>query len=459
MEALQLAAEACPWCGSAITNEKFEEIQDRIRADERRLREAERAEMELEHQAHTAKAVAQAKAQLSAQLGQQAEVRQKEALEGLRGLLEGERDAARIELANTRTEAASAQAQMAEERARLDARLRQIEAERTEWRESEKQRIETAVRSEVAEDRSRLMQERDAAKGELTTEKVRLERERDAEATRRSMLEEKFKAELAARDEALAKQREVLDAEKDRALSAKDSQVAKERETWRSQVADLNRKLEQKTAHELGEGGEVDLYEALREAFPKDKIRRVKKGEPGGDIIHEVMYRGNVCGRVLYDSKNHKQWRNTFVEKLRADQTEEGADYAILSTLKFPEGKRNVAVVSGVVVAGPKHVVDVVVLLRESLIKFHRQGLSLEERAGKQEALYKHIASGPFRQQLEELDRLNDKLQEIDVEESRRHNKTWEHRGALMKRQKRVVAEVTVGVEAILGGEGSHGRS
>ena len=56
------------------------------------------------------------------------------------------------------------------------------------------------------------------------------------------------------------------------------------------------RKLEKKTAEELGEGAELDLYEELKALFEGDRIRRVPKGTPGADIVHEIVENG-YCRR------------------------------------------------------------------------------------------------------------------------------------------------------------------
>ena len=104
-----------------------------------------------------------------------------------------------------------------------------------------------------------------------------------------------------------------------------------------SELADMQRKLEGKSAHELGEGSEVDLFEQLRNAFEGDRIRRVGKGVNGADVIHEVVHNGKVCGKIIYDAKNRNAWQNGFATKLHADKLARGADHAILSSNKFPK--------------------------------------------------------------------------------------------------------------------------
>src|SRR5258706_228606 len=85
----------------------------------------------------------------------------------------------------------------------------------------------------------------------------------------------------------------------------------------RKRTEALNRQLEKKTANELGEGGEIDIFEALRAEFPKDDISRVKKGQPGVDIVIEVLHKGTPCGKIVIDSKNRSGWQNAYVMKLR----------------------------------------------------------------------------------------------------------------------------------------------
>jgi hypothetical protein len=151
-----------------------------------------------------------------------------------------------------------------------------------------------------------------------------------------SALKEQQAAALA---KTLDEQREVLEKAKEDALNAQAAKSFDENQKLSVKVNELTRALEKKTNEELGEGAEVDLYEALRKEFPEDRVTRVKKGEPGGDILHVVVVQGRDCGKIIYDSKNHKQYRAEHVAKLKIDQLAADAEHAILSTHKFPQGK------------------------------------------------------------------------------------------------------------------------
>ncbi len=152
----------------------------------------------------------------------------------------------------------------------------------------------------------------------------------------------------------------------------------------------MQRALENKTAEELGEGAEVELFEALKAEFPHDHISRVDKGNPPGlTIIHVVMLRGNFkCGTILYDSKNHNQFRWDHVTKLRADQLAAKADHAILATRKFPQGTRQLHMHDGALLANPARVVLLATILRKHLQHVQALRLSEVERENKTAALY-----------------------------------------------------------------------
>jgi len=268
-----------------------------------------------------------------------------------------------------------------------------------------------------------------------------------AKAALQAELEEKHR--LALRKE-LSRQRQLLQQETDHAALRLQAQFQRERDGFQKKLKDLERRLERRTAHEAGEGAELDLFEALREAFPADRITRIQKGQPGADILHQVLYKGEICGRIVIDSKNRQAWQNTFVMKLRADQAAAGADHAILSSTVFPSGARELLIQDGVIVVSPARVVPIVELLRKAAVQMHVLGLSLDQRVGKMSRLYGFITSQEYSRRFGELDRLADDLLDLDVDESKEHQRVWRRRGTLVTRLKNAVREIDTEVAAIL---------
>ena len=235
------------------------------------------------------------------------------------------------------------------------------------------------------------------------------------------------------------------------ALNAAEAKRFEEAQKFKAQLAELSRQLENKTAQELGEGAEVDLFDSLRCAFPDDDITRVVRGAPGADIRHRVLHNGQLCGLILYDSKNHKAWRNDFVTKLRDDQLNDKADHAILSTIAFPQGSHQLHVQDGVVLVNPARAVVVAGIIRAHVVRSHALRLSNEDRQDKAIELYGYITSERFLGQLAKIQATVEDLIELDVKEQNVHKLTWAKRGSLVHAVAKAEADLRVSVEAVVG--------
>ena len=213
----------------------------------------------------------------------------------------------------------------------------------------------------------------------------------------------------------------------------------------------LQRALEKKTSEELGEGAEIDLFEALRAEFPDDDITRFAKGAPGADIRHVVKLRGQECGTIIYDSKNHKAFRSEHVAKLRSDQLAAKAEHAILSLHKFPEGTRQLHQRDGVLLGNPARVVALANLLRQHIIQVHTMRLSGIEREKKTVALYDFITSEQYVQLVRRIEeRTNDLLKEQE-KEVKWHEAHWRREGEALRSIQKAEADIENAVAGILG--------
>ena len=135
------------------------------------------------------------------------------------------------------------------------------------------------------------------------------------------------------------------------------SKAFEERQKLETKLEDLQRQMKKQRANELGESAELDLAEALREAFPNDRFRKIDKGVAGADLWQDVVHNGEVCGRIVYDSKNRNAWRNDYVNKLKTDQIDAEGDYAVLATRVFPSETTQMHIQDGVLVAHPARIV------------------------------------------------------------------------------------------------------
>ncbi len=320
------------------------------------------------------------------------------------------------------------------------AQRKRLEEKFSQELETQKRAAEKLAAQEAEKRVAKLAAERNLA--------VQKAKELEAkEATVRRELQEQAERQL---QKELDQQRLILEKAKDQEVLKKQVEFSREREGWQRKVLEFEKKLQQKTANEIGEGAEVDVYEVLKEAFPHDHITRVAKGQPGADIHHQVMYKGECCGRIIVDSKNRQGWQNAYVTKLREDQTEAKADQAILATTVFPSGQKELAVESGVILVNPARVKYVVGLLRNAIVRMHIQGLSTKERTGKMNQLYNFITSEAFARRLKEATQLTDDILELDVQEQQSHRNVWKKRGTMATRLNNVLRELDTEISAIV---------
>lgn len=251
--------------------------------------------------------------------------------------------------------------------------------------------------------------------------------------------------------ERLRQQREAFEKAGLEAINAEKAKAFTGRQKLEEKLATLQRQLQQKTADELGEGAEVDLYETLRREFPDDRFTRVKNGTPGADIIHEILQHGRVRGQIVYDAKNRDAWRNDYVTKLRQDQLAARADHAVLASRAFPAGAHQIHLQDGVIVANPARVLDLVRILRRQALVADRLRLAGQARQEKTTRLYAFITSDRCRQLLDEIDTVADDLLQVDVKEVKAHEATWKQRGHLIRSVQRARGSLVAEVDQIIG--------
>jgi hypothetical protein len=383
--------------------------------------------------------------------------------------------------ADIRTEALSAaQAELAEKLATAESARQQSEAV-LQARIAEIEATKTAAEQKGDQLQVQLDELRKAKDGELAKVKedavaeaarIRQQAAEAAKSSVRDKLAEKDNAVIEAQAKSaeaegklaqlseqheralkqqLDSQREILENDKEQALNTEKARAFEETQKLSNKVTELQRALEKKTADELGEGAEVNLYEALKAQFPDDRIDRIVKGTPGADIHHVVLYNRRTCGTIIYDSKNHGQFRTDHVTKLRADQLAAKADHAILSTRKFPAKTGQLHIEGGVLLANPARVVTLVTLLRQHLIHLHTLRISSAERENKTAALYDFITSDHCTQFLSRIDANAQGLLDLQMKAKKFHDKAWEKEGVLIKQIQKAQADFSNEICRIIG--------
>lgn len=406
---MEVVLQSCPLCGTELSKVKFVEIQAK-------LRDQKQQEL-LEQKKNAAQVEATVRLRLEAGF--------------------------KKELQTARQDAAKAAKQELDEQIKKIAAERDQANKRAKDAEKEKESAAKAAKQQADEQIKKITIERDEANKKV----------KEAVAREAQIREEAKEEAQKKREKELAGQRAVLEKDKAMALLKQQGEFNREREAFQKKVKVMEHQLQKKTANELGDGGEIDVFEALREAFPGDRITRIKKGQPGADILHEVLHKGQLCGRIVIDSKVRQGWQNGFITKLRQDQVEAGAEQAILATSVFPSGTKELCIDSDIIIANPARVVHITDILRKAMITMHVRGLSMKERADKMGKLYRLITSEAYGRKFNEAGRLTQDILELDVQEKKTHDNVWKKRGTLATKIKNVLREIETDVAAVIEGD------
>jgi hypothetical protein len=264
----------------------------------------------------------------------------------------------------------------------------------------------------------------------------------EAQKVKRAEIDAAVKAATTAlRDGQSAAIAAALEAERKRsekavadAVNAAMIEFATEKARLETTLADVQRKLQARTPHDRGEPAEQSLHDALVAVLPPtDIVRRVEKGQPGVDVIVEIVHGNTVVGKIVIDSKAHARWQNSFCTKLRADQLREGAAFGILSSSVMPKGASHLHLQEGTIVCHPDRVPVLVTLLRKVIVDNHVQKRGAEARNKKAEAILTFLLSGQADDLFTRLVAATRSLATLDATEVKSHQTTWTKRAGLIR--------------------------
>lgn len=250
-------------------------------------------------------------------------------------------------------------------------------------------------------------------------------------------------------DQETEKIKEKVINEYDEKHRLKDAEKDKQLQDMKKQIDELKRKSEQGSQQIQGEVLELQLEEQLRKEFPFDEIIPVPKGVKGGDIIHNVMSRdGQIVGKIIWEAKRTKTWNDTWISKLKVDQSEAKADLAVLVSETLPDGLDNFKQINNIWVSDLKSAISLAFVLRELLVQANRSKNFQAGKEEKMELIYNYLTGAEFRNRVEAIvDSFSNMKQDLESEK-RSIQKIWAKRE---KQIERVVMN-TVGLHGDLQG-------
>lgn len=339
---------------------------------------------------------------------------------------------------------------------RLEAKYEQRERQRAEETQRHvaqaaalaAQKAKADQATETAALRQEVAEQRDAIAKLQAQELEQRKRARDVEAREKALaldVERQVDARGKTVEEETAKrvqeQHRLKDAEKDKVIAELTRQL---------EAAVL--KVQQGSQQVQGEVAELDLETQLHEAFPRDKIEPVAKGQRGADVLQHVLDpRGQACGTITWERKNAKNFSDTWVPKLREDQRANHAEVAVLVSATLPKDVVVLGQHGGVWVTTPTAALPLAIALRIQLLEVARARTVAEGQAGKQTALLAYASGTEFKQRVEAmLDPLIAMMDDFDKE--RRTSETnWARRQKRHDQLMRGIAGLWGDVSGIIG--------
>ena len=227
---------------------------------------------------------------------------------------------------------------------------------------------------------------------------------KNKEAELELTLQKKLQEERASLSEQIRNQEQEKNALKENEFQLKLRELHLQLDEQKKLADEMKRRAEQGSMQRQGEAQELLLEQILKELFPFDLIEEVGKGVEGADCIQVIRNNsGTECGRIIYESKRTKTWNSSWLEKLKTDKRNRGADVAILVTQVFPKDMERFGEKEGIWLCSFTEVRSVAHLIRNGIIQMHEVQKSGENRGDKMQLLYNYLTGNEFRGQVEAI--------------------------------------------------------
>lgn len=241
-------------------------------------------------------------------------------------------------------------------------------------------------------------------------------------------------------------------ATKETEFQLKVKELEKQLEDQKKLAEEMRRKAEQGSMQLQGEVQELALAEMLNAAFPFDIIVEVGKGVRGADCIQTVRNMlGQECGKIIYESKRTEHFGGDWIEKLKADMRNLGADIAILVTKTMPRGMDKFGEKDGVWICSFSEIKAVAYMLRDSIIRISQASKSQENKGDKMHMLYDYLTSNEFASQWKAI-REGFMTMKLSIQKERdAMEKLWKAREKQLEKVLLNAAHVRGSIEGIAG--------
>lgn len=347
-------------------------------------------------------------------------------------------------------------AKISQEKKALELQQQNIEEQVTAKLKSERTRLAEEAQKKAKEESH---QEMAAVAAQLETEKAK---NRDAQKRELELLRKQ--EELKSREEALELETARRMAEERKKISeeaasrAAQEHMLKDREkddqmtALKRTIDELQRKMELGSQEAAGEALEGSLKDKLMAEFAFDIFEDVKKGARGADIVQRVRNAaGKQCGVILWEAKNAQNFSKDWINKLKADQQEAGADIAVLATVTMPKDISGFGQIDDIWVTDYKTSLCLAMVLRHGLINVAREKMIVANQDSMKDIIYRYITGQEFTLHVKSVVAAFGKMKDDLETEKRFAMKNWKSREKQIETVLGSVSNIYGAIEGFVG--------
>jgi len=301
--------------------------------------------------------------------------------------------------------------------------------------------IRDTLRSEIETAANKKAREEFSAKARMLQEELEEKRKQLSEANNKELelrkqqqklKEEKETFELTIQRK-LDEERKVIAEEAGKKVAEEQQLKMREKDdlikSMQVQIENLKRRAESGSQEAQGEALEGALQDMLQQTFPFDRIEEVKKGQRGADILQVVRNNtGKECGKILWESKYTKDFQKGWIEKLKKDQQEAGAEIAVITTTTLPKEIKNFGPFENVWITNFASAAGLSAALRMGLINAAREKTLTDNRETLKDIIYKYVTGQEFAMQIRAVAEAFIRMQGDLNKEKRAMERVWKSR-------------------------------
>ncbi len=323
-----------------------------------------------------------------------------------------------------------------------------LSRERTKLEIQAKKQAQESISIEIKDLKEQLQEKSKQLEASQQQELELRKRQRDLEEKERNLklevartldAERKNIREQAIKD--ISEEQRFKEAEKDSQLAA-----------MREQIEVLKRKAELTSQQLQGEVQEIELETILSQQFKHDTIEPVAKGVRGADVMQLVHdERGQLCGKIIWESKRTKSWSDGWMQKLKDDQRASKAEIAVIVSSTLPKEINRLGYYDGVWVTDFPSSIGLATALRISLIQVAYARNAMVGKNEKTESIYKYLTGSEFAQRVQGIVESFVSLKEDLETEKRAMEKIWAKRDGQITRVLKNTSGMYGDLQAIIG--------